>query len=448
MALISLSSNHSKSFSYELNKNPKSGLQAQPLREGTLFGFYSLKAQKYNLYFQDHLFQSSYQPLENHELIEYNDLSRYVDPYLYLTMLDKGIKVDKNIESNNGDNTTKLYRIELHNVLIKNLHLLEVFKKDIVKSKSIHIEYNLLPNTTNIFNISFIYRTTSLNLLLQPVKLFLILCGANLEQAQVFKYLKELVDLGLGYQLRNIFKIKHLTPSLFKEHKDLLNKQVDLAEASTYFNLQYGNAEEQRKEFILKAFNNVNSLHFIDVGCGDNKYFKTLYKVLAKKAKEKNKPFSYIAIDKDEEILKEVQFKAQRENLTSLYTFTSLEEFYNSSTFVKDIQYNIIMAEIIEHMIVDDSSKIINSLKSNLNIEQIVITTPNKLFNTFYNLNDGELRNEDHLLEFDKIFLSEYLINNFPKEASLYYKINNVGDEVNGHPTTLGVIINDKKGFI
>lgn len=432
-------------LSFELSKHPRSGLQAQPLREGTLYGFYSRKGQKYNLFFQDHPLKSSYSSLENSD-IEYNDLNRYVDPYLYLTMLDKGISVKAT--EKNTHLTNNIYKLKIVSLQVSRINILESLKRDLADSSKIEIQTKLLAGTVDIFEVHFTGKDTNLFTFLQNVKIFLLLVipdrrdDAALDDAQIIKYLQHISNLDLSYQLRHRFKVNYLTPSLFARYLQVLNES---SKHKTLYKFTFGSNGHQRKEFILeqvkRVISNQKTYSILDIGAGVSLYFKPVHKILQKEAERVSRDFNYYAIDKDEEVLEDFKDKLNRNKLTNVTCFQSLEAFVasNSKESKNKEPLIVLLSEVIEHNSIENSKQIF-ALLSQLNVAVIIMTTPNRDFNKYYNLEQNALRDVDHVYEFNKEELST-----FCKELLLDYSILEVGDAVDEISTTFGVVLTPKQ---
>ena len=395
MALISITSN-SKDFSFELNKNPKTGLQARSLREGVLYGFFSRKGKIFNLYFQDHPLKCSFDlDQENKREFEYNDLERYTNAELYLSMLDRGISIKEPILSTSVEDTSttvkeNTYTLNLHHVSVKRKQLLRIFKQDIERCTNCIMTYSLMsePHSSSIFTIQLTQVSTSIYSIIQIAKVLLLLVSANnsrehnVDEAQVKKYLTQVINLDLSYNLRNIFKVKFLTPSLFRIYKEQL-------EQSKHASLTFapGDRDNQRKDFIISQLEgDVADVNIIELGCGRSNHIKQLYKRLLKDNKQQTNKFSYTVIDKDAEELKEIEHLA-RKNLFTIPTATSSQEALTSIDASKT--YIVLCNNLYKK---SDTFSVIEDLQElrQLQLTKLVLIAYDQDFYTQYNVLSGE----------------------------------------------------------
>lgn len=437
MALITISSKD-RIFSYDLNKNPDSGLQAKALKEGTLFGFYSRKGLKFNLLFQDNPLTCSFFSDQSHQSlgasnVEYNDLNRYVNPYVYLKMLELGIQIS---ETNLNQHSDIDYEIVLHSVLIEKPHVLKLLQEDLAKTM-INLTYYSLPRADKIYNITLQQKAPHIIELLKVTKLLLLLTGNHrdgeafdLNDEQKIKYLKYLQSLDCNYQLRNIFKINYLTPSLFAAHRTL----IETSNKYKSLNLNAGSNKEQRKEFLLTTLNSYKNLNIVDLGAGESAYFKALYKKIARETTTNE--FSYHAIDTNINVLDELRFIAEKQKFMNLFTYENLNAFIMKADHSS--HYTIICSECLEHNSLNDIKELLKTLNI-LKSFTLVITTPNKAFNAYYNLTDLQYRDEDHKYEFTYESLQEVLNECF---INTRIRLGTLGDRVNGISSSLVAEVN------
>lgn len=439
MAFITLNSSNKK-FSFELNKNPKSGLQAMELREGTLFGFFSKRAKAFNLYFQDHPLRCSFNDdLAARGDLEYNDLTRYASPLCYLSMLDKGISIKEPINQE-VELPSHNYSLCITSINLGSARLVDLLKKDLQDTYT--VEATPLSKQSRLFKVTFSVKATSVYPLIQVVKIFLLLSAKfsdrdqRLDDAQIEKYLKEVVRLDLNYQLRNVFKVKFLTPNLFKKNRELINTS-----SKVNLDLQCNNNFIQRRDFIVStAITNYEKANIVDLGCGEGNYIKILYKKLLAANNNRKDSISYHAIDSSVDALEEVKHLA-RKNEFELSVYTTLQDFIEKEGNQKDKIYTYLCTEVIEHNTKEEAEALLTTLDG-LRANKIVITTPNKTFNTFYNLEEEETRHHDHKHEVTEEEFKALITKSFlGKEVTFY----NLGDKVNGVSSTLGAVISERE---
>lgn len=123
----------------------------------------------------------------------------------------------------------------------------------------------------------------------------------------------------------------------------------------------------------------------LNFGCGEFRHEKYFGKNF------KSKLISY-----DTEDYSELHNKV-KERFEFDWSFTT-----DLSTIDKDTEYQLVLSEVIEHIGTPDKSlKEIHRVLDYFNISKIILTTPNKEFNKWYEMDDGELRRDDHVFEFN-----------------------------------------------
>jgi 2-polyprenyl-3-methyl-5-hydroxy-6-metoxy-1,4-benzoquinol methylase len=168
-----------------------------------------------------------------------------------------------------------------------------------------------------------------------------------------------------------------------------------------------GRNEQQRFAFVSTHIKYRNSV--IDIGCGPGKYIKV------------SKAIKYIGIDVDENVLAKAKSKTEYLGVeASFYSNwnTALEQLTEPTT--------VLLIEFIEHIEKDVAMLLLETLVLNKHVKQILISTPNKDFNMYFNLGPNDVRYEDHLYEFTQ---NEF--NRLPGDSI------NWGDSVNNCPMTL-----------
>lgn len=86
MAIVQLRSTNPQ-LSFIIRKNPQSGMQLRPVRQGIAYGWYSDEA-TYNVYFKDADNEVSYKKNEG-ESFEYLNVSRYNTPLFPLNAVNE-----------------------------------------------------------------------------------------------------------------------------------------------------------------------------------------------------------------------------------------------------------------------------------------------------------------------------------------------------------------------
>jgi predicted SAM-dependent methyltransferase len=147
----------------------------------------------------------------------------------------------------------------------------------------------------------------------------------------------------------------------------------------------------------------------------------------------------YHAVDIDEEAILKVNKKASVNSLDNLITYNSVDEFINVENRES---LNIIMSEVFEHIKLSENKKIIKKCLDNLVVNKMIITTPDKRFNTYYLMSEEDKRLDDHIFEMDDIEFKDYFDDLMSSYKQKYnYSFHKIGDKVDGIPTSQAVII-------
>ena len=153
------------------------------------------------------------------------------------------------------------------------------------------------------------------------------------------------------------------------------------------------------------------SQNIINFGCGEFRHEKYWGKKLDKEVE---------LISYDVEDYSELQ-KVFEDRLMCNWSFTN-----DLNTIDKTKEYQLVCSEVIEH-----DEKCLDQLKeliSTHNITKVIITTPNKDFNQYYNLGDEEVRRDDHFIEYTENEFKQLMSNNFTNPE--FYKIGDCVDDV------------------
>jgi len=139
--------------------------------------------------------------------------------------------------------------------------------------------------------------------------------------------------------------------------------------------------------------------------------------------------------------------KTKTNNSENKELYKNIKIFNNIDKYITSIKnsqekVNVLMTEVIEHMDIEESIKLLNKIKK-LNFKNLIITVPNKEFNKYYLLEENEFRHYDHNWEPTKKEFKDLMEKVYPK--SLYNKeFIEIGDKVNDISTTLGCVIKIK----
>lgn len=420
MAFMQIGSTNPK-FSFILKKNPSSGMLVRLLREGHLFGYYSNEDKIFNCYFRDSDSEISYKRFKDEEF-EYINPSRYNAPEFVLDsiseFLEHIIKKENEFDIEGYDN---FLMINMINIKRKYLDIFQRYFKNIsICSEEI---------CANNFRLKFTTRGTLKELLsfVQLFAFFNILKNRYLAEDEIAKYTKQLIKAKAPYFIKYIFKI-----SALKDRKNFYKYKKSLEENSfgnEVIEFKYGYAYDQRIDIVESLLDFKRSI--IDFGCGEGNFANRFYSRFEKTNKK------YYAIDKDEEKLKIVKKRIKdAENVNVGTAFPDLNGEY----------VDVIISEVVEHMHKEEATNLVKDMLQKDIVKNLIITTPNKDFNQYFNFDSEEMRCEDHQFEMGKEEFMNWIgevVKDRKNELSVQFL--DIGDRVNSVPLTLGVIIRDKR---
>lgn len=195
--------------------------------------------------------------------------------------------------------------------------------------------------------------------------------------------------------------------------------------------MNWGNSQEQRFKFIESHISFTSDI--IDFGCGEGFYVRKILPQISQTKK-------YIAWDSDpEELAKVKYFKEKNPQYTNLVIPESQEELFE---VVKNLDSKpiVLLSEVFEHIEPSEAIDLVEKIKSNINFDYLIITTPDVGFNIHYS-SDGEInmRHHDHKYEYTKEEFENVINNIF---NSTYKKIfYQVGDTINSNSISQSYIV-------
>lgn len=422
MAFLQIGSTNPQ-LSFILKKNPSSGMLVRTLREGHLFGYYSNDNKIFNCFFRDSDTEISYKKFKDEDF-EYVNPSRYNAPEFVLdsvtAFLEHIIKKENEFDIEGYDN---FLMINMINIKRKYLDIFKRYFKD--------ISFEEEEICANNFRLKFSTQGT-LKFLISFVQLFSfynVMRNRYLAEDEISKYMKQLAKTKAPYFIKYIFKVNALRnrKNFYKFKKSLEENSFD----NETIEFKYGYAHEQRIDAVEGLLDFKRSI--IDFGCGNGDFVKRFNHRLAKMGK------TYYAIDKDEDMLRIVKKRMKdAENVVFGTSFPSLNgDDGDDRNDVEDV--DVIMSEVIEHMKKEDATTIIKEILNRQNVKSLIITTPNKDFNQFFDFDEDEMRCEDHQFEMGKEEFTKWVreIVDVNKDIQLL----EIGDMVNSIPTTLGMMV-------
>ena len=363
--IIEVNSNN-PNMSYILNKNPNSGFLVRSCRQGFIVGKY-VTPLTYVAIFEEGVGQDSFEKDSNY--LVYRGYCSAEAALTVLTTLFDCIKKDNNNKYEEGPSLNTI-TIKCLDVDVKHLSIFNTENFNITYY-SIADNCNLVElNVTNNGSLIDLLRYTALILFMQLIKDNV--SYLTLDQINVYANIIK--------KNNNIpFVVRHRFRGILEDN--MSKKVVPLLNNDSIKLSNIGRNEQQRFAFVSTHIEYKNSV--LDIGCGPGKYMKV------------SKATKYIGVDIDDNVLQKAKAKAEHLKVeASFYTdwVIALEQLTEPTT--------VLLIEFIEHVEKHYAMLILEKLCLNDNVKQILISTPNKDFNKYFNLGPNDVRYEDHLYEF------------------------------------------------
>lgn len=423
MALLSLRSTN-PDFSYIISKNPTSGLLVRENRQGHSSGWFSKNdPQQYNVWFKDAETDVSYKSHPD-ESFEYVNTSRFNSAMFVLNALgDFFASTFK--KQHEKDLSGYMSKLKINLMFVANPKYLLIFQQYFtdftlthreVAPKNYEIEISTVRPIRDLLNYANLLAV--FNVLKNGADFF------DVEEAAVTKYMNCLTALDAPYFVRYVFKVNLLRGNkLFSKFREILEK------SSLYgsIKLTHGNTAIQREVAILNKLGALER-QVLDVGCGEGNYVRKI-------ASKLPEGLPYLAVDIDPECREEVESLCKRKQLENVQIFANLDDVWT----VKE-KTDVLLVEVIEHMPMPDAEALVKKVFSGkINIGKVLITTPNKAFNQFYDTQDEHTRHDDHHFELTEPEFRDFLLRTVPDGYTI--EMFWIGDVVNGIPTTLAATV-------
>lgn len=413
MATFQLKST-SETLSFDLKKNPNSGMIVKSLRSGMMFGWFD-DSQTYNLYFKENEGLCSFSKEPN-----YLDVLQYSSTYpafqgiaLYFNHLLK-----KDAECGVGTHTVHLPCIQTKPLKLKYI------------ASFLGLDIELIEHNAFVFEFNCI-ETGKLNEFLMKIFVLFYLDQASGYNGVIFfdeltkKVARILRDINAPYFMRY-----YLSRTAIKSENLFNEVKSDLESSDTEaLQLFFGNTQTQREQHIESFFTFDKSI--IDIGCGEGNYTLPYAKKLRNVSKQVH------AIDIDSACIQVVADKADIRKLENVTLYNSLQDLLETQTLNECV--DVLMTEVVEHMPLSDATQLVNKVLNHIDFDTFVITTPDADFNQFYKLDT--FRHPDHHWEMTKPQFMEWINTIASPFTNVKIEYVNIGDVVNGIATSQGVVI-------
>jgi len=419
LAIVQLKSTN-PSFTFLIKKNPVTGMQLRPVRQGLAYGWYSDDA-TYNVYFKDADNDISYKQNDG-ESFEYLNVSRYNTPQFPLNAVNEFFSTPFKAQDDRDEEGYE-HSFFINLVHVERVHYIRFFEqhlKDYAFSlqHQAHMSYSLTITThKSMYHLLHVVSVLSL---------FLSMFGdeyIDISDAILDKYIRSLNVIDAPFYIRSLFARNFLTSrERFKKYKAYI-EQTDRYSIG----LEYGSTAIQRRTFISSVLPFNKSI--LDIGCGEGFY------AIPYAGKIDS---TYYAVDVVEELLEIVNRKAKAKEIDNLVTFHSLDHFLES---YNGEQVDVVLTEVVEHLSEGEAAKLIQQVCSHVDFEQFIVTTPNADFNTYYEL-EG-FRHEDHKWEMGQDAFRQWFSDTI-QDMAVEFEYVMVGDRVDEIRTTQCAIVRRK----
>ncbi|MEH7387940.1 class I SAM-dependent methyltransferase [Bacillus sp. JJ1521] len=422
MAVFQIRSSNPR-FSFVVGKNPNSGMVLRTVRKGKIFGWFS-DVNTYNVYFKDAENDISY-PKDKDEQFEYLNVSRYNTPLFPLNVVaDLFATASKKHQDDDIEGFEHHLMVNL--VLVEQTRYLHFFKlhfKDfeLFWEELAHQNYRITIKTKKSLYELFNYSNTLFMFLSLMNRIYFDMTNETIE-----KYIRNINAIDAPFFIRYLFVRNVLTKKeKFHRYKGLIEEtsqyQIDFA---------FGNTANQRKDWITRQLE--FRLPIIDVGCGEGAYSIPFSTNII--------PHLVHSIDIDEAALLKVSEKANRHDISNIVLYESIDQFL--ANYTNELA-DVLLTEVIEHMDEKSAEELILKIIQHVNCHKLIITTPNRDFNQFY---DIELRHYDHQWEMNEQEFKSWIQSILPPDWN--YSYHGIGDKVNGIHTTQGLVLTYSGGEI
>jgi 2-polyprenyl-3-methyl-5-hydroxy-6-metoxy-1,4-benzoquinol methylase len=424
MCLITIESTNPK-FSYIIYKNPNNGVLLRTVRQGYAYGFFQKNStQKYCVYFQDTNGEISYK-YSKHDEYDYLNILKYISPIFILNAIAEFFNsVTKKLD-NDDRGHEHVFEINLVKISNQGKSIIKYFNKfasnyQINYTKKAYMSYHVVIKTKE-----------SLHNLMHFVNLLFTMISCTNED--YFEVNESLIEKGLqSINLLNMpYYIRYLMSSRIIHSQALFMKFKPLLE--TYkvnkLTMYYGNTAIQRRKQIEKLL--TFDRNILDIGCGEGAYLLHFAKKIG--------DLMYFGIDTDKDVRKALTVKIKKGEIGNAILFNDLDSFLLSDH--ADLEFDIIITEVVEHLEVDKSKELILSVLNELKYNKIIITTPNYSFNKNYEM-ETKYRHEDHKWELTKEQFRGYIadiMKGVIDKPNLEFI--DIGDKVDDDSVTQGVVL-------
>jgi hypothetical protein len=429
MSILTIGSSNSK-FSWVIQKNPATIRDSKEpykkeIRKGVAYGWFINNDQAFRLWFKDNPLHCSFAEGRDAEF-EYLDRTRYSSPYLPISLITNCLATAfKQAQEEDVESPYSAWletTVETRSASMLS-HMLTHFGAGSMLNEGYDFSYE--PIAGHAYKVRI--EAPSIHKLLNAAMvIFLMFCVSskgiyvNLRGDNVEKYISAINVIDAPYFVRYLFKRNVFTNrDTFLKNKPLLDTEE--------IKLWHGDTLAQRKEAIFPEL--AGGPQLIDIGCGELNYSIPL----------SSKYEQVLAYEADDEVRENAIGKATGRGVENLAIIGGATQ---ESIRDNDLLFNgadVLISEVLEHIELKDAGKLISAVLET-GFRKIVITVPNKDFNKYYLLEDGEFRHDDHKWEMNFEDFNDWLWE-VSKGHEISMTSKGIGDSVNGIHTSIMVII-------
>ena len=417
-----------EAFSFVIRKNPASGMIAKSIRKGTAFGWFS-DPNTYCVAFFDGMDEISFAKKRNQDFA-FLDRTRYNAPLFLPTALREFFQTALRKRNEEQDVPGSFHAIEVSSIEIERM---EIFEKLVPLFDGFRIETAPLLHERGTaeqekryssFSLKISTETRTLHELLNLGYLlgYLIATISHVEFQVEQGILLRLIDacnlLDVPYYVKHLIKT-----GCIHTMEDFKKAEAVLKESKTE-TLKFAPGTNANERFLWVRSQIPRDTDILDFGCGEGRFFP-----LAKRIPDS----TYYAIDRDAGVRDEARKSAERRELENVIVLESLEAFLELET---GREFVAVLSEVFEHNEPAYMREVLRGFFQNPDCAKILLTTPNRDFNPFYHLAEGEKRHPDHIVEMSKAEAEAYFTD-VARDTNFACKMTGLGDEVNGIPTIL-----------
>lgn len=424
MALLQLKSTN-PDLSYVIVKNPLTGLMMRENRQGILSGWFTKdRTDEYNVWFRDSDTEVSYKSFQD-ESFEYVNTTRFASAMFIINALGDffGTAFKKQHEKDVAGFDNELTINILHAIDPKYMTIFQQHFTDFtlemtqVAPKNWRVTIKTQRTIRDLLNYTNLLAV--FNVLKNGTDFF------DVEEATVTKYMSAISAIDAPYFVRYVFKVNLLRSfKLFTKFKPVLES------SKLYDNLDliHGNTAIQRENAVGSKLGSLEN-QILDIGCGEGNFVRKL-------AGKLPEGVQYLAVDTDEGCREYVESLVRRKKFENVQIFGNLSDLPSVTE-----KTDVLLVEVIEHMPMADAEALVKEVfePGRININSVTITTPNKEFNKFYDMNDDHVRHDDHHFELTPEEWYQFLARTIP--GGYMTECFTIGDSVNDIPTTLAARI-------